>query len=591
VRFPLPVGARQPVDDDNAPDTTSLPGGPDAVEVTARTVTVGADHTTTLAVTGYPSEVGAGWLEPLLSYPGRIDVSLHIDPIPPAVAAARLRKQRARLESSRRADAAHGRLDDPDLDAAADDAAELAVRLARGDGRLFRLGLYVTVHADSPAELDERVGEVRALLASLLVDAVPATWRQLQGWIAGSLPLAVDTLQVRRTVDTDALAASFPLASADLPLDAAHSGSGVLYGLNLASAGVVVWDRWAQDNYNAVILARSGAGKSYLGKLDLLRNLYLGAEAHVIDPEDEYLRLAETIGATVIRPGSPGVRINPLDVPVGEDDALTRRWMFTHTLLAVMLGDRSGGALPDAQAAALDAAVQAAYERKGITLDPRTWQRPAPLLTDLAAALRQQGPAGRDLAARLQPYVSGSFSTLFAGPTTTHPAGPLTVYAFKDLADELKPITTLLTLDQIWRRIASTSSATRRLVVVDEAYLLLRNGIGADWLSKLARRARKYGAGLTLITQDVSDVLATDLGRSVVSNSATQLLLRQAPQAIDAVVDAFGLTHGERAFLLSAGRGDALLAAGSHRVAFHAVADDTEHDAALTSPQFTNGGA
>jgi type IV secretory pathway VirB4 component len=352
----------------------------------------------------------------------------------------------------------------------------------------------------------------------------------------------------------------------------------------------VAWDRWSQDNYNAVILARSGAGKSYLAKLDLLRNLYLGAEAHVIDPEDEYLRLAEAIGATVIHPGAPGVRINPLDVPAGEDDALNRRWLFAHTLLAVLLGDhaqsQTGGALPDDQAAALDAAVVAAYTQKGITLDPRTWRRPAPLLADLADALREQGRAGRDLAARIQPYVAGSFSALFAAPTTTQPGGPLTVYAFKDLADELKPVVVLLTLDQIWRRVANGDSSARRLVVVDEAYLLLRNGIGADWLSKLARRARKYGAGLTLVTQDVSDVLATDLGRSVVTNSATQLLLRQAPQAIDAVVEAFGLTAGERAFLLSAGRGDALLAAGAHRVAFHAVADDSEHDLVLTSPAF-----
>jgi type IV secretory pathway VirB4 component len=554
------------------------------VEVAARSVAVGGDHATTLAVTGYPSEVGAGWLEPLLSYPGRIDVSLHLDPIPPAVAAGRLRKQRARLESSRRADAHHGRLDDPDLDAAAEDAAELAMRLARGDGRLFRLGVYVTVHADSPGELDERTGEVRALLASLLLDAVPATWRQLQGWIAGSLPLAVDTLRVGRTVDTDAVAASFPFASPDLPLDTTQTGAGVLYGLNLASAGVVAWDRWSQDNYNAVLLARSGAGKSFLAKLDLLRNLYLGAEAYVIDPEDEYLRLAEAIGGSVIRPGTPGVRINPLDLPTGEDDALTRRCLFLHTLLGVLLGHDQ--TLPAAAPAALDAALLATYRSAGITTDPRTWRRPAPLLRDLAAALTGEGQPGRDLAARLHPYVAGSFSALFDGPTTTRADGPLTVYAFRQLADELKPVIMTLTLDEIWRRIASSPTRTRRLVAIDEAYLLLRHGTGASWLYKLAKRARKYGAGLTLITQDVGDVLATDLGRAVVSNSATQLLLRQAPQAIDAVVEAFGLTAGERAFLLSAGRGDALLAAGAHRVAFHAMADDSEHDLVLTSPAF-----
>ncbi|BCB83670.1 hypothetical protein Psuf_009830 [Phytohabitans suffuscus] len=246
-----------------------LPGGPEAVEVAARSVHVGEQYTATLAVVGYPSEVGAGWIEPLLAYPGRLDIALHVEPVPPAVAAERLRKQRGRLESSRRMDAGKGRLDDPELDAAAQDAAELATRLARGDGRLFRAGHYLAVHASSPEDLADRVAEVRALAASMLLDVVPLTWRQLQGWIAASLPLALDTVGLRRTMDTDALAASFPFSSPDLPSNAGDAGMGLLFGLNLASPGVVVWDRWAQHNFNAVILARSGAGKSYLAKLDL----------------------------------------------------------------------------------------------------------------------------------------------------------------------------------------------------------------------------------------------------------------------------------------------------------------------------------
>jgi type IV secretory pathway VirB4 component len=559
-----------------------LPGLPEAVEVGGRWVRVGDDYAATLAVVGYPAEVGAGWLEPLLAYPGRVDVALHVEPVPPAVASQRLRKQRGRLESSRRADAAKGRLDDPELEAAASDAAELAGRVARGEARLFRLGVYLTVHASSQPELDERVAEVRALAASLLLELAPLTWRQLQGWVA-SLPLAVDTVGMRRIFDTDALAAGFPFACPDLPL-AAGGGLGVLFGLNLASAGVVVWDRWAADNHNAVILARSGAGKSYLAKLDLLRNLYLGVEAFVIDPEDEYLALAATVGGTVIRPGAPGVRINPLDLHPGDgDDALYRRTQFLHTVATVAtLGENATTSLPSEEAAALDVAVLAAYRAKGITTDPRTWRRPAPLLGEVVAALRDTDRAGRRLAARLHPYVAGSFKNLFDGPTTTVPDGHLVVYALKDLPDELQPVGTLLALDAIWRRLSTAGTGTRRMVLVDEAWLLLRTGLAAKYLFRLAKSARKYAAGLTVVTQDAADVLGSEAGRAVCSNAATQILLRQAPQALDAVTDAFGLSDGERAFLASAGRGDALLAAGSARVAFHSLASDQEAEVLQT---------
>ncbi len=566
---------------------TVVPGSPDAVEVGGRSVRVGDDYSAALAVTGYPAEVGPGWLEPLLSYPGRVDVSLHIEPVPPVVASQRLRKQRGRFEASRRQTATKGRLDDPELDAAAADAADLASRVARGEARLFRLGLYLTVHADSEPELADRLTEVKALASSLLLDVAPATWRQLQGWITG-LPLAFDALNMKRVFDTDALAAAFPFTSPDLPVTAGDTGMGVLYGLNLHSPGVVVWDRWAQSNYNSVILARSGEGKSYLAKLDLLRNLYLGVEAFVIDPEDEYVRLAQAVGGTIIRPGVPGVRINPLDLSAGDgDDALVRRALFLQTFVAVLTG--SAGVSPQ-EAAALDVAVLAAYRGKGITTDSRTWRRPAPLLADVAAALQETGDAGRTLAARLYPYVSGSFKGLFDGPTSTTPDGHLVVYAIKDLPEELKPVGTLLILDAIWRTVSTanrTGTPTRRLVLVDEAWLMLRAGLGADFLFRLAKSARKYNAGLSVITQDAADVLATDVGRAVVSNAATQVLLRQATQAIDAVTEAFGLTDGEQAFLLSCTRGDALLASGSSRVAFHSLADDVEHDLAITGPPAT----
>ena len=292
-----------------------VPGPPD-VQVGARHLRIGDDYTATLAVTGYPAEVAPGWLEPLLSYPGRLDVALHIDPVPPAVAAGRLRRQRARLESGRRAGADRGQLDDPDTEAAADDARELAYRLARGEGKLFRLGLYLTVHAGSEDELAEEVAAVRAVAGSLLLVTAPATFRSLQGWVT-TLPAGTDNLKLTRTMDTAALAAAFPFTSPDLPRDPADPDPlpGILYGANTAGPGLVAWDRWAQDNHNSVTLATSGAGKSYLAKLEVLRNAYQGTECWIIDPEDEYARLAAGTGGTYLHLGSDGVRLNPFDLP------------------------------------------------------------------------------------------------------------------------------------------------------------------------------------------------------------------------------------------------------------------------------------
>jgi len=570
-------------------DSLATAVGPGGIEIGARHVRTGDWHAATLAVTGYPAEVGPGWLEPLTSYPGRLDVSLHIDPIPAAVAAGRLRAQRARLESTRRRDDARGRLDDPDAEAAADDARDLAYRIARGEGHLFRAGLYLTVWARNQETLNAEVAAVRTLAESLLLQAVPATFRALQGWIT-SLPLASDRLGMRRAFDTAALAAAFPFASPDLPPPdpvTAAAPAGVLYGLNAASPGIVCWDRWAQDNHNSVILGRSGGGKSYLAKLDILRSLYTGVQAAVIDPEDEYARLAQAAGGTLIRPGATGVRLNPLDLPAPPDgaaaapDALLRRALFLHTFLAVLLGE-----LPDPTGrAVLDQAIMACYQAAGITADPRTWARPAPLLADLAGTLAAAGAPGRELAARLHPWTRGTHSGLFAGPTTTRPAGHLVVWSLRDLPEELKTAGMLLILDAIWQQVTSGGKPRRRLVVVDEAWLLMRQADGAAFLYRMAKAARKHWAALAVITQDAEDVLGSQLGRAVVANAATQILLRQAPQAISLVTEAFGLSAGERDFLLAARRGEGLLLAGPDgRVAFQAIASDAEHQLATTTP-------
>ncbi|MGP4112970.1 VirB4 family type IV secretion system protein [Streptomyces sp. 4N509B] len=565
---------------------------PDSLAVGTRHLQVGGEWLSSFAIVGYPREVHAGWLQPLLTYPGRVDVSVHVDPIDPVTAARRLKRQLARFESGRRHADEHGRLPDPHVEAATEDAYDLSSRVARGEGKLFRLGLYLTVHAASSEELATEVTAVRTLAASLLLDAKPASYRSLQGWVT-CLPMGMDLLGMRRTFDTSALAAAFPFTSPDLPPadpTSVAAPTGVLYGYNIGSQGLVHWDRFALDNHNSVILGRSGAGKSYLVKLELLRSLYRGIEIHVIDPEDEYARLARAVGGTHVHLGGEGVRVNPFDLPVhtrpdgrrtAPRDALVRRSLFLHTVIGVLLG----AALTPGERATLDRAITATYQQAGITADPRTWTRPAPLLADLARTLHTSADAeAADLAARLHPYVNGAFSGLFDGPTTSRPDGHLVVFSLRDLPDELKAIGTLLTLDAVWRRVTNPALRRPRLVVVDEAWLLMKDPAGADFLFRMAKASRKQWAGLTVATQDTADVLGTDLGKAVVANAATQILLRQADQAIDEIATTFNLSDGERQFLLSADRGQGLLSTGTQRVAFQAIASPAEHQLITTNP-------
>ncbi|MFD0883748.1 VirB4 family type IV secretion system protein [Streptosporangium algeriense] len=565
--------------------TASASGlGPDSVEVQARRLHVGDGLCATLAITGYPRDVAPGWLEPLLTYPGRLDVSLHLEPVPSLVASDRLRKQLARLESGLRSDQQHGRLLDPGVEAAAEDAQELASRIARGQAKLFRASIYLTVHAMTTEELDDSCAQVRALAASLLLEARQVTFRQLQGWVS-SLPFAYDSLTMRRTFDTPALAAAFPFTSPDLTTELGPTA--VLYGANLSSSSLVAWDRFAQDNHNSVILARSGAGKSYLAKLETLRSLYAGIEVAVVDPEDEYARLSSAVGGAYIHLGASRVRLNPFDLPSKnqrDSDPLTRRALFLHTLISVMLGDP----LDKASKAALDRGIIAAYRQAGITFEQRTWSRRPPLVRDLVTALTEDDdPKARELAAGLAPYVTGSHRQLFDGHTTTRPDSHLVVFSLRDLPDELKSVGTLLTLDAVWRRVSDSRVRRPRLVVVDEAWLLMRDPEGAKFLLRMAKAARKHWAGLSVVTQDAADLLSSDAGQAVVSNSTTQILLRQAPQAIDKVADVFQLSDGERQLLLSAERGTGLLTAGSgaQRVPFTALSSPAEHLLCSTSPE------
>jgi type IV secretory pathway VirB4 component len=551
--------------------------GPPALELEHDRVRIGERWRASFAVTGYPREVSRGWLAPLLHAVRDADVALHIEAVPPPLAADRLRRQRARLESTRRLEAERGRLSDPTVAAAAEDAEDLAARLARGESKLFRSGLYLLVSAGSRDELEERTERLRSICASLLLHIVPASFRPVEGWLS-TLPLGIDRLRLRRAFDTEALAASFPFAAADPPADA----DGILYGLTGSGAPLLL-DRFARENYNSVLLARSGAGKSYLAKLEALRLLFGGVQVFVIDPEDEYRRLCNAVGGVYLPlAGEQAVTVNPLDLPAGAGrHALGERTLFLAELIEVLLGGLASEELP-----ALERAVRASYAGAGVSDDLATHARPAPLLTDLARQLAAEGPVGASLAGRLEPYATGSHSSLFARPSSAQPDGQLVCFSLRGLPERLKAPALLLCLDAIWRSLEGP--LRKRCVLVDEAWLLMREPAGARFLYRLAKSARKRWCGLTTVTQDAGDLLSSEFGQSVIANAATQVLLRQAPQAIERIGEAFNLSAGERRYLLSCPTGSGLLVLanerGEERVPLKVVASAAEHRLVTSDP-------
>jgi type IV secretory pathway VirB4 component len=544
---------------------------PSALEVFPKRVSAGDGWCETLAVCGYPREVSPGWLTPLLSYPGPIDVALHVEPVPNDLAADRLKRQRARFESTLRLDAGKGKIADPEIEAAAADAKKMMSDLATGEGRLFRVGLYITVRATSEQALESEVGKVRSLCASLLMDTHPLTFRAAQGW-STTLPLGVDLVRMRRTFDTAALANCFPFASSEI-----DNSGGVLYGLNATTGGVVLVDRFSLENYNQVVLAHSGKGKSYFAKLQVLRSLCHGIDTLVVDPENEYERLTRALGGSIIRLGPSADRLNPLDLSdPGRSDAVIRQALFVHGLIEALVGG-----LPQADRAALDRAIIWAYEEAGITADPGTHNRPAPLLGDVTSVLRRDGSS--PLAERLEPFVTGSHRGLFDRHTTVKPEGHLVVFSLRDVPQELKGAATMMALETIWSRV-SRGERRRRIVVVDEAWLLLQSEVGSRFLERLARSSRKYWCGLTTITQDVRDALASDVGRTVVTNAATQVLLGQHPQALEPLAQAFSLSQGESSYLAACPPGRGLLCLGTERATLKVVASDSEHALVTSNP-------
>lgn len=551
---------------------------PAGIHIRPRSVDIDGVHAATLVVTGYPAEVLPGWLEALTMYPARIDLALHAEPVAPHLAADTLRKRRTRLEAARRDRVGRGRIDDPAAESAAQDAAELAGRIARCETKLFRAGLYITCYADSADELAELTGEVKALLSASLATAREPTFRMLDAWYS-SLPAAPDRIGATRILDTAALAVCAPLTSPDVEYCQGLSPSAVLAGLGAATGAPVFRDRWGESNHNSLVLGTSGSGKSFLAKTDLIRELCTGTDGTVIDPEGEYVPLAEAVGGRVIELGLPGAGINVLDLPAPEATGpceRAARILDLHTLVEVLIGPQRAQRLR----AALDRAAMTAYHQAGITEDHSTWTRPCPDLAAVAAAANDGwDPTSAELATALEPYATGSYAALFnrAAHTVLEAPGdptPLTVYTLRHLPEAMRTPAMLLVLSRIWN--TARGSAHRTLLLIDEAWQLLQDPAAAPFVLRIAKSARKHRLGLALVSQDAGDLLGTELGTAIACNAATQILLTQAPQALARVTEAFALSAGERDFLAAAPRGYALVRTGTIRTALAVIATPAE---------------
>lgn len=565
---------------------------PSSIEFSSTHFQLGTRFARTYYVYGYPRQVFTGWLSSMVNLDEVIDLSMFIYPVESQVVLENLRKKVSQLEAGVMIDNEKGRVRDPGKQAAITDAEEMRDKLQVGEERFFRFGLYFTLYASSMDELEFVAHKVESLLGQQLTYSKPATSQQEQG-LNSTVPQFVDQLQIRRNLNTGALSTSFPFTSADLTQE-----NGILYGINMHNSGLVIFDRFSLENSNSVVFAKSGAGKSFAVKLEALRSMMLGTEVFIIDPENEYERMAEAVGGAYIRLSlNSNIRLNPFDLPKvvdteEADNALRSNLITLHGLLRLMMGGAQtqmvGGnatmmpALTPSEEADLDAALIETYAKAGITNDPLTHSAQPPTINDLYDTLLHMGGTGPQLAQRLRKYTSGTFAGIFSQQSNTDINNPLVVFNIRDLEDELRPVAMYIVLNFIWNK--TKTDKRRRMLVVDEAWQLMKYEDSANFLFSLAKRARKYNLGITTITQDVEDFMGSRMGRAIVANASVQLLLKQSPSAVDVLADVFKLTSEEQKRLSQFPVGQGLFFAGQNHVHIQVVASPTETGLITTNP-------
>lgn len=531
----------------------------------------------TYFVSAYPRFAEPNWLEPLISFDHSLLVSMFIYPSQSQGVLDELKRKVAEMEATIQTDLERGREVDPAVEVALEDAQSLQDQLVRGVERFFQFALYITVPAESLEELQNTSKLVESTLASLSITAKQVTL-QMEDGFKSTLPQGTDILNLTHNMDTSSLAMTFPFASSELT-----ANEGIMYGINEHNDSLILFDRFSLENANSVVFAKSGAGKSYLVKLEALRSLMFGTEIIIIDPEQEYLALAQAVGGEYINfsPSSP-VKINPFDMSAGtipNENELGRKILSLTAFLRLVLGT-----LNAQEAAILDRALKQTYQLKGITDDPKTQNLAPPLMEDLYKVLiGMEEPAAAELAARLERFIKGSLTGIFSAQSNVDLSNSFTVFSVRDLPDQLRPLSIHMILDYIWTKIRG--KLKKRLLIVDEAWYLMRNQDSADFLVDMAKRARKYYLGLTTVTQDIEDFLVSERGKEIISNSSIQILLKQAPASIDLLAQVFNLSEGEQRLLMAEGIGQGIFFAGSTHVAMRVVASPEEHKLITTNPQ------
>jgi type IV secretory pathway VirB4 component len=549
---------------------------PGAIEVDFNFLKIGNKYFRTLFVAGYPRFVTANWLGPLINFDHSLDIAMYIYPVEGKSVLDNLRRKIAEMEAEIQTDVERGRLINPSTQAKLEDARSLQEQLVKGAERFFQFGLYVTIPTDSLEELNKVSKEVISTLGSLLIIAKHATL-QMEDGFKTTIPTCVDKLMITRNMDTTSLATTFPFTSSELT-----ANEGILYGINEHNDSLIIFDRFSLENANSVLFAKSGAGKSFLVKLEALRSLMFGTEIIVIDPESEYKALAEAVGGEYISFGFQSqAKINPFDLSAiyeeGENE-LGLKIISLHSLFKVIMGQ-----LTSSQEAILDRALVLTYKMKGITNDPATQKNKPPLMEDLYKALiGMEEPEAGNLADRIEKFVKGSFVGIFDQQSNVDIKNPFTVFSIKELEEALRPIAMFIILDYIWTKIKREMK--KRILVVDEAWYLMKSPDSANFIYSIAKRARKYYLGLTTITQDVEDFLGSDYGKAILTNSSIQILMKQSPAAIDKVAQVFYLSEGEKQLLLAADIGEGIFFAGPNHVAIRVVASPDEHQLITTSP-------
>ena len=550
---------------------------PAAFQVSPGHVEIDGKFATTLFVLTYPRYLETNWLSPIINYDIEFDMGMFIYPQESATVLKQMKRQVTQVAASISMRTERAKVPDPQLETAYRDIEELRDRLVQGTERFFQYSLYLTLYGDTEEDLEEVVAQVEVLLEGRLVYVKPVLFQAKQGFLS-TLPLGHDKLVRSTNMSSSSLSTTFPFVSSDLT-----SNNGILYGINLHNNSLILFDRFSLENANMVIFAKSGAGKSYAVKLEILRQLMFDTEVIVIDPEQEYRYLADSVGGAYLRIATASDhRINPFDLPeLNEDDEPESVLRENITRLTGLVSLMAGGFSPEQQSV-VDRALWETYALKDITKGAR-WQRPeAPTLQDFYTIVNDMA-GGANIALRLERFVEGTYAGGFNRPTNIDLDKQLVVFNVRDMEEELRPIAMYVVLGFIWNKVRS--SLKRRILVADEAWLLMQHEESARFLFSIAKRARKYYLGVTTITQDIQDFLGSQYGKPIVTNSSLQLLLRQSPAAIDLLAEVFYLTDHEKFRLLESDVGEGLFFAGLKHVAIKVVASYAEDQVITSDPQ------